>query len=1099
MSTFSKFSSPFLRQQKPKRSRRRRSSIHGESLESRQLLAADLGTPDDLAPLSDEFDDGASIADWNRLYQTENWNADHLNLWDVDQTQAGRMVMQPHTTVWYQDWHGPMTYKEVTGDFIFTTEVHITDRDDIGGSDADDVPGDGQFSLGGVMIRTPRDIVDPAVDWSPGSMADDGTNNGENYVFLSMGYGNGANEFSLEVKTTRNSNSQLELTPINSNTAQLQIARIGDSMIALYRLPGEDWQVHRRYTRSDMPETLQVGLVTYSNWEKANDFDPFTHNNSLLVPGQVVDPTPSEEFNPDLTAGFEYARFARPQLPTELTGVDLVAEATAEQLLTFLGDNIIPPTNPTPEDPIDLSAVLDAIGDQTMSANQGSLLIALPLTLADGTPLAYTATVAGSLEYELDQQYDFHAEASYHDDWGGHGERWIHGNGSDWFFLLPTGQLFAWNGTFESSVEVAQLDASVYDDPSSLIDVELPASVSVSGNELTVIPATGSLGELAIEVAIHLGGDDQPIEATKQIVVTVANSAPTITPIADQTMSRLVDEIMVPLAAFDADGDSIAWNVAVVQSLAYQIDQQYQLPATANYHDNWAGQNERWLQGAGGVWLYLTPNGELHQWSGAFETSPLLGQFDPAYYEDPSLLTEAQLLPVEVAMVGGQLLINPADGYVGSFEVVVTATDGLEPVMTQFAVEVTNTELSLPTIDDLQIDADSGIFQLEISAVSPLPADQLIYSAHLVGSEAEQLDQQYDLQVAANFHTNFAGQNERWLQAANGDWFYLLPTGDFYRWGGTFAASELLANLDPSFYADPNLLADPQALPVSVLMSGSTLSIDPAAGYLGQFQVEISVFDGVNTATQIVNVEVAEPTLPSEPLPVLMVIANQDFYYQEYADTRASLEAAGISVVVAAATLDTASPHVNSGEGVDGGYVQPDLTLFDASAVDYSTIVFVGGWGSSQYQYAYEGTYDQGAYNGSPALKETVNSLINDFAAQDKYVTAICHGVSVLAYARVNGASLLDSHTVSAWGETAPSAGGVMVTTRSQIEANGAVMVNSASVGDPTTATDDVIVDGRIITAENYDSASQFGLTIAQLISEASYVEQVEDIFATWE
>ena len=35
--------------------------------------------------------------------------------------------------------------------------------------------------------------------------------------------------------------------------------------------------------------------------------------------------------------------------------------------------------------------------------------------------------------------------------------------------------------------------------------------------------------------------------------------------------------------------------------------------------------------------------------------------------------------------------------------------------------------------------------------------------------------------------------------------------------------------------------------------------------------------------------------------PVLMVIANRDFYYQEYADPRAQLEAAGIGVVVAAA------------------------------------------------------------------------------------------------------------------------------------------------------------------------------------------------------
>lgn len=50
--------------------------------------------------------------------------------------------------------------------------------------------------------------------------------------------------------------------------------------------------------------------------------------------------------------------------------------------------------------------------------------------------------------------------------------------------------------------------------------------------------------------------------------------------------------------------------------------------------------------------------------------------------------------------------------------------------------------------------------------------------------------------------------------------------------------------------------------------------------------------------------------------------------------------------------------------------------------------------------------------------------------------SAVCHGVTVLAWARVDGVS--------------PSADG----------------------SGGTTVADDVIVDGRIITAENYDSAA---------------------------
>ena len=254
------------------------------------------------------------------------------------------MVQQPNTVVWYQNYRGPMAFQTVTGDFSFTTQIHITDRDDIGGSDTNDVPGDSFYSLAGAMLRTPRDITDALTEWTPGSMADDGTNNGENYIFLSAGYGAGVpDEFALEVKTTRNSDSQLELTPLgpDTNTVNVQLTRIGDSVIAMYQLPGQEWQVHRRYSRPDMPETMQVGLVTYTDWEKANDFDPFTQNSTVLVPGMAGDPTQGVAFNPDLTAGFEYARYATPDVPAALAGADLTNSNTVSdaELLSFLGDN----------------------------------------------------------------------------------------------------------------------------------------------------------------------------------------------------------------------------------------------------------------------------------------------------------------------------------------------------------------------------------------------------------------------------------------------------------------------------------------------------------------------------------------------------------------------------------------------------------------------------------------------------------------------------------------------------------------------------------------------------------------------------------------
>ncbi len=223
--------------------------------------------------------------------------------------------------------------------------------------------------------------------------------------------------------------------------------------------------------------------------------------------------------------------------------------------------------------------------------------------------------------------------------------------------------------------------------------------------------------------------------------------------------------------------------------------------------------------------------------------------------------------------------------------------------------------------------------------------------------------------------------------------------------------------------------------------------------------------------------------------PVLMVIANQDFHYVEYAAVRSSLDAAGLEVVVAAATTHAAKPQ---DRGV-GGTVQPDLALTDVNADDYSAIVFVGGWGSSQYQYGFEGTYHNPAYRAQRAVGFDVNRVIKSFSAGDKPVAAICHGVTVLAWARVDGVSPLQGRTVVA------SAGGMpafrdgdlefadaQYPARWQIEANGATMLVSGSIGDPLSAADDVYVDGKIITAENYRSAGRFAELIALSIAPRS-------------
>ncbi len=229
--------------------------------------------------------------------------------------------------------------------------------------------------------------------------------------------------------------------------------------------------------------------------------------------------------------------------------------------------------------------------------------------------------------------------------------------------------------------------------------------------------------------------------------------------------------------------------------------------------------------------------------------------------------------------------------------------------------------------------------------------------------------------------------------------------------------------------------------------------------------------------------------LSADPLPVLLVIADrQDFYYQEYNDTRIGLEQSGVAFQVAATTTNPSAPHPGTGQGTSSGIVTPNIALANVNPDNYSAIAFVGGWGASMYQYAFPGDYQNNAYDGSPATKTVVNNLINEFLADDKPVAAICHGVTVLAWARVDGVSPLAGKQVSAPFIGSPavfynnqSYGHYQLMQAPQVTANGGIPNQvSGQYGNPNTVADDVVVDGRIITAENYDSALEFGRTLAR-------------------
>jgi len=318
---------------------------------------------DDIAHLSDEFNDASTQANWLRLNDVEGWNADQLELWDVNTTRPGHLRLMPYSSSWFDNMRGVLVHKNVTGDFVVTARMEIGSRNDI------TLPPNRLYSLGGIFVHQPRDIFSaaptpPTSDavWPPDANGSDWVPDTDNYVFLSYGSAGNPGNWEYEVKTTVNGNSNLYfddsgIPDINSNIIELQMVKVGETIVVLRRHPGGNWIVENRYPNPDhnFPEfgdTLQVGITAYTDWDNVGQYlnegdheTQFYHNYTVFDGPEMV---------PDLIVDVDYMRFNRPS--AELTEAMLLAldtsynpftnQSVATELPTdgaglYLGDNVV--------------------------------------------------------------------------------------------------------------------------------------------------------------------------------------------------------------------------------------------------------------------------------------------------------------------------------------------------------------------------------------------------------------------------------------------------------------------------------------------------------------------------------------------------------------------------------------------------------------------------------------------------------------------------------------------------------------------------------------------------------------------------------------
>ena len=262
-----------------------------------------------LADATDDFSNPDTLSQWERVYQREGWGFSQLESFDINTTRSGWMTMMPYTSSWYGEYRGVLAFKQITGDFVVTTRVATTNRSGTGAPT-------GLYSLAGIMVRTPRDIT-PST--RPAG--------GENYIFLASGAADTPGTYQTEVKTTVGSQSTLEIEA-GSSEMIIRVARYGGAFILLIADGGGAFRVHRRFSRGDMPEALQVGLTCYTDWSNVEALTPDVHNVTQITDG-----------NPGLIAQFDYVNYESIALPENLSGLDLMDanQVSDAELLSFLG------------------------------------------------------------------------------------------------------------------------------------------------------------------------------------------------------------------------------------------------------------------------------------------------------------------------------------------------------------------------------------------------------------------------------------------------------------------------------------------------------------------------------------------------------------------------------------------------------------------------------------------------------------------------------------------------------------------------------------------------------------------------------------------
>jgi subtilase family serine protease len=335
----------------------------------------------------------------------------------------------------------------------------------------------------------------------------------------------------------------------------------------------------------------------------------------------------------------------------------------------------------------------------------------------------------------------------------------------------------------------------------------------------------------------------------------------TLAAVPDQTVAS-GGTLTVTLSGSDTLGRPITYSGSAV-SIGYALDQTYGFYNTnGNLYFNYGGRQDKWFQGgSNGAWYFILPSGGVYLWDGTVNqaSGTLIATVDTSYYTNPATLYNATPGPSNATVTanGNVLTIIPNTGFVGTFAVLVNATDGIASANEFFRVTVTGTvgTLTLTQPANATIVHNTS-YAVTLSATDT--AGRTVAFSATVQSQAYQLRQQYGFYSSdGNLYFDYGGLGDKWFQGNGGVWYFILPSGGVYLWDGTAnqASGTQVATLQTAYYSDPSLLYN-ASVGATTSVSGSQLTVTPSTNFVGLLYVTATASDGVLTDSKTFTITV---------------------------------------------------------------------------------------------------------------------------------------------------------------------------------------------------------------------------------------------------